>query len=223
MSTPQWAWEAARHFWAKAGGWTLAPDLLGAVERAGLVVRVDEVPNLSTDVVCARLTLQGWAMPPRTLDRPLRGCVGASDVGGWIFLEALDPEDERRFSLAHELAHFLRHHLERRRYAGGVAGRLRGILRGVRPLDYLHLMERGPGFVPPDVRDAEEEADWLAVELLAPEEELSARLSPDAGRREIESVLRQTFGLPMSAASAHAARLVPEVAECPLISRLKKC
>ena len=223
MSAPQWAWEAALRFWAKAGKWTLAPDLLEAVERTGLVVRVDAVPNLSTDVVCARLTRRGWAMPPRIVDRPLRGCLAASDGGGWIFLEALDPEDERRFSLAHELAHFLRHHLEQRHYVGGIAGRLRGILRGVSPLDYLHLMERGPGFVPPDVRDAEEEADWLAIELLAPEEALMARLSPNAGRGEIESVLRQTFGLPKSVASAHAARLVPEVEECPLITRLKNC
>ena len=78
------------------------------------------------------------------------------------------------------------------------------------------------GFIPPEVREAEEEADWLAVELLAPEEELTARLSANASREEIETVLCQVFGLPKSAASAHAARLVPEVGECPLIARLKK-
>ena len=221
MRSPQWAWEAARRFWAKAGGWPPAPDLLDAVERSGVVVRVDAVPHLSADVVRDRLTRQGWATHSRTADRPLRGCLGASDGGGWIFLEALDPDDERRFSLAHELAHFLRHHLERRLYVGGFARRLRGVLRGVRPLDYLHLMERGEGFVSQDVRDAEEEADWLAVELLAPEEELSARLPPDAGRGDIEAILRETFGLPKSAASAHSARLVPEEPRCPLIARLK--
>ena len=221
MSAPQWAWEAARRFWGEAGGWFRAADLGEAIDRVSSV-RVDPVAGLSTRRVRDNLARLGYSTPEVGPDRALRGCVLAEGGAGWIFVEANDPDDERRFSLAHELAHFLRHHLAARAYSGDPGRCLRGVLRGVRSLHYLHLMERGAGFLSPEVREAEEEADWLAVELLAPEEELSPRLRPDAGREEIAAVLCEAFGLPKSAASAHAARLIPEVAECPLIARLKK-
>lgn len=220
MSAPQWAWEAARRFWADVGGWAHPADLRAAIDRKGLMVRVDGVAGLSTDRVRDYLARRGIPIPRGVADRPLRGCLMAGEEEGWIFLDADDAEDERRFSLAHELAHYLRHHLERRQTKCAI-GRLRAALRGVRLVEYLHSRERGAGFISQDVRDAEEEADWLAVELLAPEEELSARLSPNAGRLEIADVLRQTFGLPESIASVHAARLIPEWPECPLIARLK--
>ncbi len=222
MSAPQWAWEAARRFWADVGGWAHPADLRAAIDRKGLMLRVDGVAGLSTDRVRDYLARRGISIPRGSTDRPLRGCLMAGEGDGWIFVDADDADDERRFSLAHELAHYLRHHLEQRGHSKGTTGRLRAALRGVRLVEYLHLMERGAGFVSPDVRDAEEEADWLAVELLAPEEELSARLSPNAGRVEIADVLRQTFGLPESVAAIHSARLIPYVFECPLIARLKK-
>ena len=220
MKTPQWAWEAARRFWADAGGWT--GDLHAAIERAGLLIRVDQLSELSIGSVRDYMRRLGHGFPEGIADRALRGCLLATEDRGWIFLDADDADDERRFSLAHELAHFLRHHLQQRRFTEGIAGRLRAALRGVPTVEYLHLIERGCGFVPPEIREAEEEADWLAVELLAPEEELLTRLSPKAERAEVEAVLCRAFGLPRSAASAHAARLIPETPDCPLIARLKK-
>ena len=221
MSAPQWAWESARRFWANAGGWSRDADLEDAIDRAVSSVRVDGLAGLSTSRVRDHLARRGYSTPV-VPDRRLRGCVLAAGGAGWIVLDADDPADERRFTLAHELAHFLRHHLAALEYRGDAGRQLRGVLRGVRSPEYLHLMERGDGFLSPEVREAEEEADWLAVELLAPEEELSPRLRPEAGREEIIAVLCEAFGLPKSAASAHAARLVPEVGECPLIARLKK-
>jgi hypothetical protein len=221
MSAPQWAWETARRFWADAGGWTHPVDLRAAIDRAGLMVRVDEIAGLSTHRVRDYLGRRGASIPRELADRPLRGCLVAGGDAGWLLLDVDDAEDERLFTLAHELAHFLRHHLQQVRHVEGVAGRLRAALRGARSMEFVHLMERGPGFIPWVVFEAEEEADWLAVELLAPEEELLARLSPNAGREEIAGVLRQTFGLPESVASAHSARLIPEMPECPLIARLK--
>ena len=222
MSAPQWAWESARRFWAEAGGWSRDADLEAAIDRVVSSVRVDGLAGLSTSRVRDHLARRGYSTPEVVPDRRLRGCVLTLDGAGWIVLDADDPADERRFSLAHELAHLLRHHLASLEYRGDAGRRLRGVLRGVRSLHYLHLMERGDGFLSSEVHEAEEEADWLAVELLAPEEELSPRLRPDATRDEIAAVLREAFGLPKSAASAHADRLVPEVGECPLIARLKK-
>lgn len=222
MSVPQWAWESARRFWTEAGGWSRAADLEDAIYRVVSSVRVDGVPGLSTARVRDHLARRGCSTPEVVPDRRLRGCVLAVGGAGWILIDEDDPDDQRRFSLAHELAHFLRHHLAVRDYSGDPGRRLRGVLRGVRSLHYLHLMGRGDGFLSPEVREAEEEADWLAVELLAPEEELSPRLRSDATREEIADVLCEAFGLPECAASAHAARLVPEVGECPLIARLKK-
>ena len=65
-------------------------------------------------------------------------------------------------------------------------------------------MHRDKDYVRPEVQAAEEEADALAFELLAPEEEVAARLGRGVGA---EAVLREVFGLPGWAARAHAARV----------------
>src|SRR5207249_2805502 len=40
-------------------------------------------------------------------DRPLRAALVAHGGKGLVFLDGTDPDDERRYSLAHETAHFL--------------------------------------------------------------------------------------------------------------------
>ena len=74
MSAPQWAWEAGRRFWADMGGWTHPADLRAAIDRKGLMVRVDGVEGLSTHRVRDYLARRGISIPRGLADRPLRGC-----------------------------------------------------------------------------------------------------------------------------------------------------
>jgi Zn-dependent peptidase ImmA (M78 family) len=83
-------------------------------------------------------------------------------------------------------------------------------------------MSRDGGVVPADVRALEEEADALALELLAPEDEVEARLPAGAGRDEVAALLRDTFGLPERFAATRAERRLPAPRRTPLTDRLKK-
>jgi hypothetical protein len=163
-------------------------------------------------------------------DRSLRGCLIAKCGHGIIFLDARDPEDEQRFTLAHELAHFLRDYWRPRQLAIERLGaqarevldgkrvptpqeRLEALLGGV-PLGFhVHLMERDGQRRPVDSksRDAEWCADRLACELLAPAEYVAAAhgtagsdLFPDA----LVKRLCQDYGLPKFEAARYAGQLL---------------
>src|SRR5687768_8715179 len=74
-------------------------------------------PGLGVGVVCDWLCRAGVACAVGARDRPLRACLVAAGGAGFAFVDADGPEDERRFSLAHELAHFLRDYWQPRRAA----------------------------------------------------------------------------------------------------------
>jgi hypothetical protein len=233
MTAPQWAWELARAFRAEASALSLFPfDLRSALPWAFPLI-VEERPQLSVVSVSRRLKMAG-CIAPGEKDRPLRACLVARREGGWIFLDADDAPDEKAFSQAHEVAHFLRHHWQPRRLAAALGpsalrafdgetpadgDRLRAALRGTALRPYAHLMHRGPAYVLPAVHAAEEEADILADELLAPEEEVRARAN---NRGEAEEVLVGTFGLPAGEAKKYAGRLFPTAPAWPLLEHLKK-
>src|SRR5206468_10121310 len=162
-----------------------------------LTMSVTALPRLHLGGVRAWLADGGmdWSCP--VADRRLRACLVARHGWGYVFLEEAEDEDEQRFSLAHELAHFLRHYWQPRqdavRHLGKTilevfdgrrgptpAERLHGLLSDS-PLGFhVHLMERDVAGLPVTeaVRVAEEEADRLAFELLAPAEEVRARAEP---------------------------------------------
>ena len=230
MSVPHWAWESARRFRASLGALPLFPFDLRAALVWAPQLRITEKQGLTVSHAVSRLK-QAGCVAPREADRPLRACLVARRGAGWIFLESDAPPDEKRFSLAHEVAHFLRHHWQPRQKAAALgreavaafdgdrdptdAERLGAVLLGASLRVYSHLMRREPEFVPLDVQEAEDEADVLACELLAPEDEVRSRMVGD------ESVLRDTFGLPAGAARNYAARLWPKVKEWDLLSILK--
>src|SRR5688572_14888218 len=107
-------------------------------------------------------------------DRALRACVLVHDGSGLLFVDSEDPEDEQRFSLAHEIAHYLvecaipRERARERlgpavlpvldgRRAPSREERIGALLAGVQLGVRLHLMERTPDGHPPgrDVSAAE--------------------------------------------------------------------
>lgn len=223
MDVPLWVKELADVFWQRAGPPGTFPRSLRKPART-LRLSVVALPGLSLTAVRSWLDRQGLAGILDAADRPLRACLAARGGLGFIFLDALDDENEQRFSLAHEIAHFLRDYWQWRTLAVERLGRgILEVLDGVReptpeerllsvlrqvPLGFhTHLLTREGGNLSPALACAEDEADRLAFELLAPTECFAA-----AERRDMALLtrrLRDEFGLPGAAAARYAELLCP--------------
>jgi hypothetical protein len=244
MSVPLWVAELVRTFWAAAGTTEPFPRNLRRPCFRALPVSIILLSRLRLDGVRTWLRENGIHCPCEETDRPLRACLVAHHGHGLIFLDGTDEEDEQRFSLAHELAHFLRHYWQPRQVACRRLGeqivqvfdgeraptlqeRLHALLRNA-PLGFhLHLMLRGPRREIPTtaVARAEEEADLVAYELLAPAADVLARCGQvqDQGARRawLVEVLQTDFGLPQQQAADYGRLLLPPVQEDPLLRRLR--
>jgi hypothetical protein len=238
--TAFWIHEIVDRFWADAGG---APpgfprDLLESACWA-LTVTSEPLVDLSIDAVNAWLADHDCDLCLTSPNRRLRACVLVHDGNGVLFLDASDPDDERRFSVAHEIAHYLvEYALPRRRARTRLGDSILPVLEGRRMASWderigavlggislgacLHLMERTPdGHLPGrEASAAERRADGLAFELLAPFDAVRTRIGGDADRQEVESTLREAFGLPPAPASAYARCMVPEPPDGSLFRRL---
>lgn len=199
-----------------------------------LPLAIINLPHLSLQ------ELQNWLgkkeIPPAgaAAKLSLRACLMAMAGRGLIFLEGCDPDDERRFSLAHEIAHFLLDYLEPREQVLALLGedcrdildgrrpptpeeRLRGLFHGVNLSIFIHLMERSPdGAVERlQILEAEDQADRLALELLAPKVAVLNRLD-EIGvqwRKSGASIIAQEtliseFGLPKAVARQYGKILI---------------
>jgi hypothetical protein len=220
--------------WQQAGGPEPFPRDLQTLFAWVLPIGIMSLPSLWTRDVEHWLREHGLVEPTGP-ERPLRACLLATRDNGCIFIDAADPPDERRFSLAHEIGHFLLdHHLPRHRLLAAVGPSLVGVLDGERaarpeervtavlagaPLGpRLQLMARGPqGIVCGAAAECERAADEFALELLAPESAVLAALAcaVDAGpyaEREAaaRALVRNSFGLPDPIAGRYASRLLHE-------------
>jgi hypothetical protein len=235
VTPPVWVAELAGRFWAAAGPPPPFPRDLMAATTAGLPVRVVDLAALSLDGVRGWLARCGVPCPGDEPDRPLRACLFTWAGGGFVFLDRADPADERRFSLAHEVAHFLRDYNAPRRRAAARLGpdvlavfdgrrratheeRVGAVLRGLAVGPHVHLLHRDTDGAPhgPVERAAEDAADRLAFELLAP----AGLLADEPGARATARRLRAEFGLPDGAALAYAAALFPVPPTDPVVGRL---
>jgi hypothetical protein len=187
--------DAARRFWAAAGersSFGTPVNLERAVAKA-LPLAVVKLPELSTAKVAEVLSRIGTVPWTMSADRRLRACLVA-DVGvGLVFLDGSDPEDEQRFSLAHEVAHFVLHYLEPRhrvlrtlgtdlsevldrRRPPTAAERFSSAMAALALEPFRHAMARNREGTMLHTRTEtmEAEADDLAIELVMPASEIRA-------------------------------------------------
>ncbi len=207
-------------FWTAAGGrlsFGTPADIERAAPRA-FPVAVIRVANLDTDYVAnflARIGADPWNGGP---PRQLRGCLIADVGAALILVDGNDPEDEQRMTIAHEIAHLLLHYLRPREHAVTAFGssilavldrtrpptpaeRFSSALRDVPIEPFRHAMDRQQPSSSGQVAQIEDEADDLAIELLAPTKLLRSLNSVSPG------AIRDQFGLPAPVA-ARLARLV---------------
>src|SRR5437879_832151 len=100
--------EAAEQFWTLAGGPPAGfPRELRRSVALALPLAVMDVPRLRVRTINEWLSARGASPVLAAHDRNVRGCLVVGGEMAIVFLDATDPDDERRFSLAHEVAHFL--------------------------------------------------------------------------------------------------------------------
>ena len=224
----------AESFWRLVGREEAFPRSLESSVALALPLAVVKLPNLGLAELRGWLSTRGIRVHMRGPDRRLRACLLAKAGRGLLVVEGSDPEDERRVSVAHEVAHFLVDYLHPRQralQALGEAGRevldgfraptleerLTGVLRGVEVAVYAHLMERSAtGEVNRlEILAAEDRADRVALEMLAPRQIVLDRLEArkirwreDSAVETAMNLLTAEFGIPLAVAQGYGRALV---------------
>jgi hypothetical protein len=221
--TASWVEAEAQAFWRLVGELPPFPRNLDAILPLALPLAVVLLPALGLDRIEEWLARRGSTYYFPCEDRRLRGCLIAYAGHGILFVDGADHADERRFTLAHEAAHFLIDYLRPReaaiaRLGAGIvavldghrpptrAERIDAVLAGCTIGVHIHLLGRDGDHATTNAV-AEERADQLACELLAPEAEVVRRLGTMCDESALESALRDGFGLPAPKAAAYAGRL----------------
>lgn len=228
-----WLSRTADQFWAPFQGPPAPPRDLTMLISRPFPISIVTLSDLST------LQVERWFhrqhIPYRSLcqNRSLCGCIIAARGHGLIFLDADDSAAERRFTIAHEVAHFLLDYLTPRQQALAALGEsIRAVLDGERPPStderihaalsdislgvYTDMMPRNAqGSIDQgSILRAEHQADRLALELLAPADDVIAALPASAFQlervRSATDLLTTTYGLPRTVARTYAAVLVPQ-------------
>ena len=219
----------AERFWRTAGQVEPFPRSLETAVPWALPLAIVKLPRLGMVELRCWLARRGITVSCRLPNRGLRGALLARAGRGFVFLDGSDPDEERRFSLAHEVAHFVKDHLHPREQALAAFGEsIREVLDGLRPpapeerltavfrgLElgvYAHWMERtAEGTIGrARILEAEDDADRLALELLAPAGVVNARLtalSEPPGSAAVTRLLITEFGLPSTPARSYGAWL----------------
>lgn len=216
------------------------------IDLAGLLayaypVTMEEISGLSIHRMCTWFEQHKLMLSiPEVPDRPLFGCLIACQGQGWIFLEKLAPPEEKRFTLAHEFGHYVIEHLIPRETAIGQIGdginevldgkrastwdeQLMALRKQIDLQPYCHFMERGTNGQIVDTRttQAEIEADFLALELLAPYRIVLDRCGSrdyDDMQEFIFTDLTNDFGLPAEIAQQYAVQLTGTFSHHPSLS-----
>lgn len=225
----------AEKFWTSAGSREQFPCELEASVLWALPVAIIKLPRLCVFDVEAWLAAREIQLRFQTTNRPLHGSLLAYQGRGFILLNGADSDAELRYSLAHETAHFLLNYLRPRRKAVNLLGltilevfdgfriptvreKVHGILSRVPIGFHVHFMERDTDdMVNSDaIMELEDNADLLALEIIAPEKEVRHRVvrvwNRDHNRSQLDvalTLLLEEFGLPSNVAEGYARYLYP--------------
>ncbi len=228
----------AEEFWSLTG---IVPSYPCDIEYAAMAAfSLPTVRIAGLDIAKARDWAAEHAIPFHfpARNRSLHGYLLANARAGAILLETTDTLDEQRYTIAHECAHFILECWYPRRRAEEAFGegiiavlegrrlptldeRLEALLNDL-PLRLIgHLMER-PLAGPPSmaVLDAEDSADRLALELLAPfgrlVEQMRQPTAPPEYRHRcdyLSGMLREIYGLPAEIAMAYGQYILRSLGE----------
>jgi hypothetical protein len=219
-----WLAAAAEQFWAAVGGATEPPRDLADIAPMGYPLAIRSQPELHLSDIYRWLAARNLPHAMPCNDRALCGCLIGFRGRGLIFISSDDPPAERRFTAGHEVAHFLLDYLAPRRHALDALGQeilpvldgereptwdesIHALLAGTSLGVFLDLMPRAAngeidqGYI----LRAEQRADRLALELLAPETLVRQMARGDPERAA--DLLIARFGLPPAVAHKYAAWL----------------
>lgn len=228
--------EALGLFWDLCGEEEKFPRNLERPLALALPVALVKLPHLRLWDVERWLRRRGNSFCFECESRSVRGCLIAQAGQGLLFMDGSDPQDEQRFTIAHEIAHFLCNYwLPRRTIIEKFGPEITKALDGIRPFTvteriqslligtkvgpYQSLMERG-STTNEDIWKAENSADRLALALLAPPQAVFPQLSflsepyPVRLQQTID-VLHLSFGLPVSISASYANSLLSAIRKGP--------
>ncbi len=224
----------AEKFWRLVGKYEPFPRALEAPILWALPVAIVKLPHLGLKEIQQWLVERNIVLDFRTPSRAVRACLIAKAGKGIIFLDGCDTSDEQRLSLAHELAHYLKDYLEPREKALKTFGetinevldairpptpteRLAGILKSVPIGIFTDLIERSSAgdIHRMAILEAEDFADQLAIELLAPNKVVVRHLEAqgivwksDNANDLCCHMLMAVFGLPADVAKEYSDMLI---------------
>lgn len=233
--------ELAEDFWKEAGltpTYPLQPTLLEQAICLLLPVNIVRLNMLSVYKAAAWLAERSCTIQIEQ-DCPLYGLLFIHRGQGFIFLNGTLSPSEQCYTLAHELGHYLLEFEHPRKKTITLLGNgmeeifqgtrkptveeeLTGIIKRTNVSPYVHLLEENHSTVEErfQVWAAEDRADAMAFELLAPFHAVDAELnirreswSFNRIKEELPDILARKFGLPASVtkqyATAIAYRLFP--------------
>lgn len=222
----------ADFFWRLVGHTEPFPRRIEGSIAMALPVTIVSLPRLTVSQIEDWLRERQIRCPINVSDRRLSACVVAQGGQGVIFVDGADAEDERRFSVAHDVGHFLADYwLPRQSALHRMGERIRPVLDGLRPPTaeervhglviglplpaFSNLMERDKDGLA-DTRHTisrEDVADQVALELLAPRRDFECLCKESRIDRHAPDAVEQTtklavaaFGLPERIATRVAER-----------------
>jgi hypothetical protein len=210
----------ARDFWAGTDGHKTFPRQIEDAAPLQLPLVIAKQTPIKAQVVRDWLRQRGIVVPVPGDQRDLYGCLVAHRGYGFIFVNGTDSPVEQRLTIAHEVAHFLADYLlPRQQIMQRLGVEMAAVLDGVRPPTpaeraaailshvrlgaHVHLLPR-PGTAGADeesIARAEDRADRLAIELVAPLVHIRAILDDLVARqvftpKAARAALATHFGLP---------------------------
>lgn len=238
--------ETARVFWSQSGLHEVFPrDMQQAIGLVKNVV-VIHIPALRIENIQTWLRDRKFDFQVPPFDKFLHGFLLTHQGAGFIFVNGSDNEAERRFTLAHEIAHFILDYETPRKQAISQFGsvilevldglrlptveeRLQGLVFNRTLVAFSHLLDSDSisGMGRLNIWQAEDRADQLALELLAPSRHIQAQISKlllprrfVAYKSALPDLLTTYYGLPEIIALDYADFLAKKLTGGPTLAEI---